>query len=328
MKNPLTFDGLQTLLWDFAVHRVITVSSRVGILGHLARTAATPEQVAEAQGLDPYAAGKMIRALTALGVLESTPAGYQVVETLRPNLQDGPDDMKPFLEHSHQMYERWGENLEGWVRGETWTTQKRGSADVGRFGAAMEAMGRHIARRAIAALDLSGVRRVLDVGGGFGHYAKALCRAKADLVATVLDRPEVVELARERLAGDALEGRITFLAGDYLEDYSSDPGYDLVLCVNILHQERDERAAVLVSRAAAALAPGGRLVVLDFAVDDAQQQAVLGALFAINMRSFGDTHPEPRIRGWMERAGLSDVQRVDLGAHRWLVVGRRPALGA
>ena len=64
------------------------------------------------------------------------------------------------------------------------------------------------------------------------------------------------------------------------------------------------KAAEIIRRAAAALAPGGRVVVVDFAIDDAKQEHLLGALFAINMRSFGDTYSEPELRGWMEDAGL------------------------
>ena len=51
----------------------------------------------------------------------------------------------------------------------------------------------------------------------------------------------------------------------------------------------------------------------------------MGALFAINMRSFGDTYTEPVIRGWMSEAGLGDIERIDLSELRWLIVGYKPA---
>jgi cyclopropane fatty-acyl-phospholipid synthase-like methyltransferase len=163
---------------------------------------------------------------------------------------------------------------------------------------------------------------MLDVGGGWGHFAKALCSARQELRATVLDIPEVAERARADLAGTELEIRIDFLAGDYLAtDYGS--GYDLVLFANVLHQEQAERAAEMVRLGAEALAPGGRVVVVDFAIDDEQRQHLLGALFAINMRSFGDTWTEPTIRGWMEAAGLGEIERTDLGPDRWIISGRK-----
>jgi hypothetical protein len=79
----------------------------------------------------------------------------------------------------------------------------------------------------------------------------------------------------------------------------------------------------MVRSGAEAVVLGGRVVVVDFAIDDQRRQHVLGALFAINMRSFGDTWTEPTIRGWMEAAGLGEIERADLGPDRWIISGRK-----
>jgi SAM-dependent methyltransferase len=220
------------------------------------------------------------------------------------------------------MYEGWGENLEPWLHGDEWRSGAAGPQNFSAFGRAMRAMGSQIAKRTADRIELDGVRRMLDVGGGFGHFARELCSRKPDLTATVLDVPAVTELARDELARDPVGGRISFNEGDYLtSDYGD--GFDMVLLANVLHQELAVDAAGMVHRGAGALAPGGRLAVVDFRIDDAQRENVLGALFAINMRSFGDTHTEPAIRGWMTDAGLVDVERVDLDEFRWLIVGTR-----
>ena len=322
-NEKMNLDDFQRLLWTFASHRIITVAGRTGILRLLAEKEATPEDTASDLGLDPLAAGKVIRALCALGIVESEGERYRVVTTLRPHFLSGDADLLPFLEQSHAMYERWGANLEPWLRGEGWGTAEGTPEEVRRFGAAMRAMGSQQARRVAAALDLEGARRMLDVGGGWGHFAKALLSVDPHLSAVVLDIPAVVERAAKELIGTGFEGRIEFVAGDYLEtDYGA--GFDLVLLANVLHQETADRAAEMVRRGADALAPGGRVVVVDFAIDDAQREHLLGALFAVNMRSFGDTWPEPMIRGWMEAAGLDEVERTNLGPDRWIICGRKP----
>jgi hypothetical protein len=63
--------------------------------------------------------------------------------------------------------------------------------------------------------------------------------------------------------------------------------------------------------------------VVDFQIDDDQRRHPFGTLFAINMRSFGDTYAEPTIRGWMAAAGLGEITRADLDPDRWLIVGRK-----
>jgi hypothetical protein len=322
-NSELDLDQLQRLLWGFASHRVITVAGRTGILRLLAERNCTTDEIASELDLDPLATGKMVRALTALGIAEAEGDWYRAATELREHFLPGDDDIVPFLEHSHRLYDRWGATLEPWLRGEDWPVAERTPEEVRRFGAAMRAMGAQMARRVAALVDLEGVDRMLDVGGGWGQFAQALCRARPGLRATVLDRPEVVERARVELAGSEFEEKIEFLPGDYLaSDYGS--GYDLVLFANVLHQETADRAQEMVRLGAAALSFGGRMTVVDFAIDDERREHVLGTLFAINMRSFGDAWNEPTIRGWMGAAGLSRVERADLGPDRWIISGRKP----
>lgn len=323
VREKLDLDGLQELLWSFAAHRVLTVSGRTGILGALAVGSATPDELARRLSLDPLATGKVVRALSALGIVEPDGEGYRTSPGLGASFAPGPSDMTPFLEHSHDLYERWGESLEPWLRGRSWTTKRRSPSGVKRFGAAMQAMAAQVAGRVVEVLDLDGVRKMLDVGGGTGTYARIFCESVDHLQAVVLDTPEVVEIGRASTADTPLADRIDFVGGDYLEtDYGAD--YDLVLLANVLHQELPERAAALVRRASSALAPGGRVAVVDFAIDNRRRELLVGALFAINMRSFGDTYDEPTIREWMGDSGLVDVQRADVGSTRWVVTARKP----
>ncbi len=317
----MTLDDLQRLLWEFARHRVVTVAARTGLLTRLAQRPAAPAEAARELGLDPLATAKVVRALAAMGIVTADGDRFRVVETLAPMFDGGADDLTAFVAHSHSMYEAWGENLEPWLRGEPWGTRDRDPEGVRAFGAAMRAIGSRIARRVADHLDVGGARRMLDLGGGLGQYSLALCGLHTGLRSTVLDIPPVVDLARLELVGSGLEDRIDFIGGDY---HSTDVGggYDLVLLANILHQEPAPQAAALVRRAADALAPGGRVAVVDFQIDDEQREHPFGTLFAINMRSFGDTHTEPSLRSWMEAAGLGEITRTDLDPDRWLIVGR------
>ena len=325
MREPLDLDGLQRLLWSFASHRVVTTAARCGVLASLARRPAQTVDVARELDLDPGATAKVIRALHALGVLVVDARGAYRVAPALAGLLDEDEGLLPFLEHSHRMYTTWGDHLETWLRGGEWPRGTRTPDDVRVFGEAMRAMGIRIARRLAEALDLDDVQRMLDVGGGFGHFARVLCEAAPDLHAVVLDRPEVVELARRDLGDGPLADRIELVGGDYHDtDFGS--GYDLVLLANVLHQESAAQAARLISRSARALAPGGRVAVLDFRIDDHRHDHVLGTLFAINMRDFGDTWTDPDIRGWMQTAGLGHVERTDIGPDRWLITGRASRL--
>lgn len=115
--------------------------------------------------------------------------------------------------------------------------------------------------------------RVLDVGSGHGAYAVELARRGASV--TLADRGPALEPART--AADDAGVRMTFVEGDYRADELwqrlgeragignevPDAGFDLVLLFNVLHGHRPDEAAALLDYAAAALAPGGRIAILD-----------------------------------------------------------------
>jgi 2-polyprenyl-3-methyl-5-hydroxy-6-metoxy-1,4-benzoquinol methylase len=285
--------------------------------------AKTPEALAEECHLSPFATGKMVRALSALGLVEARGEAYLMAPAMAALFQPDDADLSFFLEHSHDMYDGWGANLERWVRDESWQTRQRDAAGRQRFGQAMRAMGTHVARRVAAALDLDGVARMLDIGGGVGHFAEAFVRRAPGIQATVLDVPEVAEMGRQRVAASDLAEQIRFVGGDYTET-ETDRDYDLALLANVLHQEREETAKLLVSRAARATRSSGRVVVVDFSIDSQKRENPIGALFAINMRSFGDTYPADVIESWMTDAGLVTFQREDLGPHRWILSSSKP----
>ncbi len=78
-------------------------------------------------------------------------------------------------------------------------------------------------------------RRMLDLGGGHGLYAAALCRINPELEGVVFDFPEIVEVARRYIAKTKLESRITTRGGDFYSDFPGE-GYQIVLAVNAIHR--------------------------------------------------------------------------------------------
>ncbi len=322
MPEKLNLKGLQNLLWNFAGHRTVTTAAKCGILSRLARSPATVDTISEDLGLAPEACDKVVRALVALGVLERTDDIFRLVPDLEPLFAQGSDDLTPFLEHSHRMYENWGENLEIWLRTGTWPRRERKQKEVQNFGRAMRGVGVRTAEMVVDHIDLEGVSSMLDIGGSLGHWAQAVCEKAPGGSATVFDIEETAAAGRELYRGTEFEGRISFSGGDYLSD-DLGHGFDLILIANVLHQELAEQASELIRRAAGALAPGGRLCVIDFRIDSDRCGPELGTLFAIHMRDFGDTWTEADISSWMTDAGLNLIERTDVGPTRWIITGHK-----
>jgi len=176
----------------------------------------------------------------------------------------------------------------------------------------------------VAALDLDGVRRVLDVGGGSGAYAAAFAGAKPGLEAVVFDLSEVLPLTRRFLAEAGMLDRVGLVAGDYERD-ALGRDFDLVLLSQILHSQPPHANRALLGKAAAALRPGGQLVVQEFIMDEDRAGPPFNTLFALNMlvnTEAGDTYTGAEVQDWMEAAGVTGVMRRDFAFGTTILAGR------
>jgi SAM-dependent methyltransferase len=116
-------------------------------------------------------------------------------------------------------------------------------------------------------IDLSGWRSLLDVAGGSGAFSITFCRRNPELQATILDFPNVIEIARKFVAEAGLETRIRFLAGNALETQWPEQ-QDAVLMSYLLSGVAEKHIKELISNAYQALQPGGKLLIHDFMVED------------------------------------------------------------
>lgn len=125
---------------------------------------------------------------------------------------------------------------------------------------------RHEARVLLRLLDLTGHRRMLDIGGNSGEMVQQACEAWPALEATVVDLPLVCEVGRRHVASSSAASRICFLALDALG--APMPPADIVLFKSVLHDWPDEAVSLMLANARKSLAPGGRLVIFERCLDD------------------------------------------------------------
>ncbi len=169
---------------------------------------------------------------------------------------------------------------------------------------------------------------VLDVGGGHGRWAAALCEAVDGLRGVVLDKAEACEVAPEILTdvpgGDCVSHQpCDFRDGQWPE------GADLILIFRVLHNATKEESEGLMHSAMTALKPGGWLAVLD-AAHPGKPGGPIDASAGYNELFFfvisgARAWPEATMRGWMEDAGFVDLRAKNLlAAPEVLLLGKKP----
>lgn len=117
--------------------------------------------------------------------------------------------------------------------------------------------------------QLQEARHLLDVGGGIGDISAALCDHYPDLSVTLVNLPSAQELVRENVAARGFHDRITPIVLDMYKDPY--PSCDALLFARILYPMNEQFSTMLCQKAYDALAPGGRILILDMIISDPDQ---------------------------------------------------------
>lgn len=174
------------------------------------------------------------------------------------------------------------------------------------FWDAMHSLSVSTAAQLAKAIDFSGIKTLLDVGGGGAAYDIELCQHHEHLKATVFDLPFVCELTKPRVAAAGLSDRIDFASGDFFEVGGIPSGYDAILLSNILHDWGIEDARRILRACAEALPTGGVLLITESFVDDDKRGPAPAALMSLNMlvETWGRNYTVAEYTAWMEEFGL------------------------
>jgi C-methyltransferase len=149
--------------------------------------------------------------------------------------------------------------------------------------------------------------RILDLACGSGFYGFFAARSHPGVRVVSQDRASVLAQARKNAVKMGVSKRVTWLAGDMFALDLGGP-YDAVIASHVFHHFNLDTCARLLKRLAAAIAPGGRILIHDFVPDEARSSPA-AALFAAVMLAWtreGNTYSYSEYKKLFTRTGFTE----------------------
>jgi hypothetical protein len=176
----------------------------------------------------PDALERLLRACASLGVFTEDAGGkFGPTELSEVLTSDSPVSVKKLVEAVGGL---WYKGLTGVLEAvqtgkpqarkvfglEFWDYLNANPKELEDFGEAMKSNSLNSLRGVLEHCDFTGVAKIADIGGGFGHLAIALLEKYSSLQAVVLDVPELIPVARERAAlkDPAVANRLEYVGED------------------------------------------------------------------------------------------------------------------
>ncbi len=312
--HPGRLLGLSGIYWQACT---LHAGVQLGVFSALADRPLPAGEAAAALGADPRAAACLLDALTAMGLLEKCGARYANTAAAAEFLvRTAPGYVGHMILHHQDLVASWSRLDEAVLSGKPVRAAASHSGDeerrrnflMGMFNNAML-----LAPLVVEAVGLGDRRALLDLGGGPGTYAIQFCLKNPRLRATVYDLPTTRPFAEETIARFGVSERVGFIAGDYHVD-PLPGGYDAVWISHILHAEGPEDCERILAKAVGALAPGGRILVHDFLLEESLSAPLFPALFALNMllnTPAGRSYSGAQVAAMLARCGVKEIERLD-----------------
>lgn len=323
---------LMRLLWPGAIAvQAIHVAAKLRIADLVASGPKTVAELAASTHVHGQSLGRLLRALTSLGIFVEDADGRYRQSPLSETLQsDHPNSMRRWamMLGAEFMWRPSGE-LDLAIRtGQPAFEHVYGAPffkhladhqdDAAVFNAAMSSMPAWLATL-VEAYDFSRFERIVDVGGGHGALITAILSANPHLRGVLYDLPGVVDGAAAPRGG-ALADRCEIVGGDFFESVPA--GADAYLLKGIIHDWNDEAALTILANCRRAIRPNGTLLLFDTVLTPSSDpgQALMDVLMMV--LTGGRERTESEFRSLLQQANFSLTQVISTGGEA--IIEARP----
>ena len=310
---------VRQLIMGFRSTSLLHVAAELGLADRLAGGPRSAAELASELGAHADALGRVLRGLVAFGVFARRADGRYALTDLGACLRDdAPGSLRAVARIFGHAYIQhpWGELLHTVMTGQTAFDHVFGMDSfayltahpemVATFNRALTTATPAI----VAAYDFSGPGLVVDVGGGSGGLLAGLLAANPATRGIVFDLPHSADAAAQTLAAAGVADRGRFEAGDFFA--AVPPGADAYLLKLILHDWDDDRCGAILRACRRAVAPQGRVLIIERRLPDDDESGFEAVLADINMLAAtgGRERGEAAYRALLARADFALARAI------------------
>jgi ubiquinone/menaquinone biosynthesis C-methylase UbiE len=253
--------------------QALAVAAHLGLPDLLAGGPQTSASLAQATGAHAPSLHRLLRALVTLDIVRERDDGAFDLRPMGALLRrDAAPSLRAWaIFWGRYQWQEWGQLLDSVKTGHSARQLLTGTdgpryweqhpEEAAVFNQAMVDLTQLIAPAVVQAYDFTGVRRIIDVGGGYGELLVAILTAHPEACGVLFDVPRVIEHARPRLARADLAHRCEYVAGDF---FTAVPGGgDAYVLKSVIHNWNDERSAVILANCRRAMPAGATLLLVE-----------------------------------------------------------------
>ncbi len=308
-------------IWAARNAQALMAGTELDFFTHINNGKHTAKEVARAARASERGARRLLDALVGLGYLSKKDNSYYLEPVSERFLVRGePTYLGPMVNETRLVWESWSHLTEVVKSGRPFSavdTEQTGRDFFPKLVTAIFPMSYGAAREAAAAFPektRKRIKNILDVAAGSAAWSIAFAQAIPDARVTVVDYPEVTQVARQFAERLGVAERYDYLEGNLREVDFGRKKYDLVILGHIIHTEGEKWGKKLIQKSSRALKDNGLLLIGEMVPNDDRTGPALPLVFGLNMllnTENGDVFTMREYREWLKAAGFKKVSTID-----------------
>lgn len=298
-KKPSSPEVMRNLAIGYWVARLVHVAAKLRLADLLKGGPRTVDDLAAAANVHTLALYRILRALASIGVFAEIKGRRFKLTPLAATLQAGvPGSMHAWVSmiNEHWAWDSWKELLHGVKTSEVPFLKAHGMPifayldkhpkDLEVFGQSMSSLSQIENPAVAAAYRFTGIRTVVDVGGGHGSLLATILKTNPKLRGVLFDQGPVIARAEndKHVTARGIAERCRLESGSFFEAVPR--GCDAYIMKYILHDWSDEECIKILENCRTAMNESGKVLVVDHVIAEGNRPS-WGKLLDIQMLIIG-----------------------------------------
>src|SRR6266851_327364 len=231
-------------IWAARNAQALMAGTELDVFTHIAGGKNTAKEIARAAEASERGIVMLLDALVGLGYLNKKATAYGLEPVSEKFLVRGGDIyLGPLIYETKLVWESWAHLTDVVKSGRPFQAvdlEEAGREFFPQLVAAIFPMSYGAARGAAASIPektRKRIKRILDVAAGAAPWSIAFAQAIPDARVTVVDYPEVAQVAKQFTERFGVAGRYDYVEGNLREVDFGRNRYDLVILGHIIHSE-------------------------------------------------------------------------------------------
>lgn len=264
---------LDQMITGYWLSQAIYAAAHFGIADLLKDGPCPIDDLAQKTSTNPDALYRLLRALASAGIFaEGPPRQFSLTPLAEPLQSDAAHSKRALaLMSGDEQFRAWTEIIYSIQTGKKafdkvfgqpifdYLAEHHDKAKV--FDAAMVGIHGRESAAVQSAYDFSGIKMIVDIGGGNGSQLIALLKANPTMRGILFDLPHVIERAKPNFAAAGLTDRCELVAGSFFDSVPA--GADAYFMRHIIHDWEDDKLLTILRNCHRAMPAHARLLVVE-----------------------------------------------------------------